>query len=134
ADGVATIVAGSGGGIGTTTYAENIGVMAASRVYSTAAYWVAGIFAICLALLPKFVALIATLPPGVLGGAGTVLYGMIAVLGVRIWMQNKVDFSDPINLAVAGVPLIIAIANFTMTFGDMVFEGIAIGSFAALAT
>lgn len=132
ADGAATMLAGSGGGIGTTTYAENIGVMAASRVYSTAAYWVAGFFAIGLALLPKFGALVATLPEGVLGGAGTVLYGMIAILGVRIWMQNRVDFADPINLAVAGVPLIIAVANFTMVFGEVVFEGIALGSFAAL--
>lgn len=133
ADGAATTLAGTGGGIGTTTYAENIGVMAASRVYSTAPYWVAGFFAIGLALLPKFGALVATLPAGVLGGAGTVLYGMIAVLGVRIWMQNKVDFGNPINLAVAGVPLIIAVANFTMSFGEIVFEGIALGSFAALA-
>ncbi|NWN88049.1 MAG: benzoate/H(+) symporter BenE family transporter [Micrococcaceae bacterium] len=133
ADGAATVVAGAGGGIGTTTYAENIGVMAASRVYSTAAYWVAGFFAIGLALLPKFGALIATLPQGVLGGAGTVLYGMIAILGVRIWMQNGVDFADPINLAVGGVPLIISVANFTMVFGEIAFEGIAIGSFAALA-
>lgn len=132
ADGVATMIAGSGGGIGTTTYAENIGVMAASRVYSTAAYWVAGFFAISLALLPKFGALVATLPPGVLGGAGTVLYGMIAILGVRIWIQNGVNFADPINLAIGGVPLIIAVANFTMVFGDLVFGGIALGSFAAL--
>ncbi|GAB3190018.1 uracil-xanthine permease family protein [Nesterenkonia suensis] len=133
ADGVATMFAGSGGGSGTTTYAENIGVMASSRVYSTAAYWVAGIFAIGLGLLPKVGALIATVPAGVLGGAGTVLYGMIGILGVRIWVQNRVDFADPINLAVAGVPLIIAIANFTMEFGQIVFEGIALGSFAALA-
>lgn len=132
ADGAATMLAGFGGGIGTTTYAENIGVMAASRVYSTAAYWVAGFFAICLALLPKFGALVATLPVGVLGGAGTVLYGMIAILGVRIWIQGRVDFADPTNLAVAGVPLIIGVANFTMVFGEVVFEGIALGSFAAL--
>ncbi|GAA1176974.1 solute carrier family 23 protein [Nesterenkonia xinjiangensis] len=133
ADGVATMFAGSGGGSGTTTYAENIGVMASSRVYSTAAYWVAGLFAIALGLLPKVGALIATVPAGVLGGAGTVLYGMIGILGVRIWVQNRVDFANPINLAVAGVPLIIAVANFTMVFGDIVFEGIALGSFAALA-
>lgn len=133
ADGAATMLAGTGGGSGTTTYAENIGVMASSRVYSTAAYWVAGLFAIALALLPKFGALIATVPVGVLGGAGTVLYGMIGVLGVRIWVQNRVNFANPINLAVAGVPLIIAIANFTMVFGEIVFEGIALGSFAALA-
>ena len=132
ADGAATMLAGTGGGSGTTTYAENIGVMASSKVYSTAAYWVAGLFAIALAMLPKFGALVATVPEGVLGGAGTVLYGMIGILGVRIWVQNKVDFSNPINLAVAGVPLIIAVANFTMVFGEVVFEGIALGSFAAL--
>ncbi|WP_300344437.1 solute carrier family 23 protein [Nesterenkonia sp.] len=133
ADGAATMLAGAGGGSGTTTYAENIGVMASSRVYSTAAYWVAGIFAVLLALLPKFGALINTVPAGVLGGAGTVLYGMIGILGVRIWVQNKVDFSNPVNLAVAGVPLIIAIADYTMVFGEIMFTGIAIGSFAALA-
>lgn len=133
ADGAATMLAGAGGGSGTTTYAENIGVMASSRVYSTAAYWVAGIFAIALAMLPGFGALVASVPAGVLGGAGTVLYGMIGVLGVRIWVQNKVDFSHPINLAVAGVPLILAVANYTVAFGEIIFEGIALGSFAALA-
>lgn len=133
ADGAATVLAGTGGGSGTTTYAENIGVMAASKVYSTAAYWVAGMFAILLALLPKFGALVNTVPEGVLGGAGTVLYGMIGVLGIRIWVQNKVDFSSPVNLAVAAVPLIIAIADYTMVFGEIIFSGIAIGSFSALA-
>ncbi|GFZ87133.1 uracil-xanthine permease family protein [Nesterenkonia alkaliphila] len=133
ADGAATMLAGAGGGSGTTTYAENIGVMASSKVYSTAAYWVAGLFAILLALLPKFGALVNTVPEGVLGGAGTVLYGMIGILGVRIWVQNSVDFSNPVNLAVAGVPLIIAIADYTMVFGQIIFTGIAIGSFAALA-
>ncbi|WP_022873044.1 uracil-xanthine permease family protein [Nesterenkonia alba] len=132
ADGAATMLAGSGGGSGTTTYAENIGVMASTKVYSTAAYWVAGTFAILLALVPKFGAVVNTVPDGVLGGAGTVLYGMIGILGVRIWVQNKVDFSNPINLAVAGVPLIIAIADYTMMFGEIVFTGIALGSIAAL--
>ncbi len=69
ADGAATMLVSSGGGSGTTTYAENIGVMASSKVYSTAAYWVAGIFAILLALVPKFGALVNTVPDGVLGGA-----------------------------------------------------------------
>lgn len=132
ADGLATVLAGSGGGSGTTTYAENIGVMAASRVYSTAAYWVAGLVAILLSLFPKFGALIATVPAGVLGGAGVVLYGMIGILGVRIWVQNRVDFSNPINLSTAGVALVIGIANFTWTVGDLTFEGIALGTAAAL--
>ncbi|MHA7277022.1 uracil-xanthine permease family protein [Arthrobacter sp. HLT1-21] len=132
ADGLATMLAGSGGGSGTTTYAENIGVMAASRVYSTAAYWVAGIVAILLSLFPKFGALIATVPPGVLGGAGVVLYGMIGILGVRIWVQNQVNFSNPINLSTAGVALVVGIANFTWTIGDLTFEGIALGTAATL--
>lgn len=132
ADGVATMLAGAGGGSATTTYAENIGVMAASRVYSTAAYWVAGIIAVLLSLFPKFGALIATVPGGVLGGAAVVLYGMIGILGVRIWVDNRVNFSNPINLSVAGVALIIGIANFTWTVGGLQFEGIALGTAATL--
>jgi len=132
ADALATVIAGTGGGSGTTTYAENIGVMAASKVYSTAAYWVAGIIAVLLSLFPKFGALIATVPPGVLGGAGVVLYGMIGILGVRIWVQNRVNFANPINLSVAGVSLVVGIANFTWTIGELTFEGIALGTAAAL--
>lgn len=132
ADGLATMIAGGGGGSGTTTYAENIGVMAASRVYSTAAYWVAGVVAILLSLFPKFGALIATVPAGVLGGAGVVLYGMIGILGVRIWVQNQVNFSNPINLSTAGVALVIGIADFTWVIGDLSFAGIALGTAAAL--
>lgn len=133
ADGLATVLAGSGGGSGTTTYAENIGVMAATRVYSTAAYVVAAGFAFALSLLPKFGAIIATIPAGVLGGAGTVLYGMIGMLGVRIWVQNRVDFSNPVNLNTAAIALVVAIANFTWSPGGMTFEGIALGTAAALA-
>src|SRR5699024_6566194 len=70
ADGVATMLSGAGGGVGTPTYAEHIGVMASSRIYSTAAYWVAGVVAMCLAFFPKFGALIATIPMGVAAGAG----------------------------------------------------------------
>ncbi|MBD7982091.1 uracil-xanthine permease family protein [Oerskovia merdavium] len=132
ADGLATTFAGIGGGSGTTTYAENIGVMAATRVYSTAAYWVAGATALVLSMSPKFGALIATIPAGVLGGATTMLYGMIGILGARIWVQNKVDFSDPVNLTTAAVPLIVGIANFTWVIGDVTFEGIALGTASAL--
>lgn len=132
ADGLATTLAGLGGGAGTTSYAENIGVMAASRVYSTAAYWVAGSFAILLGLCPKFGAIIATIPAGVLGGAGVALYGMIGVLGARIWVENRVNFASPINLLTAAVGLILAIADFTWTIGDLSFGGIALGAFGAI--
>ena len=132
-DGVATVLAGSGGGSGTTTYAENIGVMAATRVYSTAAYWIAGATAILLGLCPKFGALILTVPAGVLGGATTALYGLIAILGARIWIESRVDFHDPINLFTAAVAVIIGAANYTLTAGDLSFNGIALGTAAALA-
>ena len=132
ADGIATTLAGLGGGSGTTTYAENIGVMAATKIYSTAAYWVAAGAALVLSMSPKFGALVATIPQGVLGGATTVLYGMIGLLGARIWVQNKVDFSDPVNLMTAAVALIIGIANYSFSAGDLRFEGIALGSAAAI--
>ncbi|SCL30921.1 uracil-xanthine permease family protein [Micromonospora inyonensis] len=133
-DGIATVLAGSAGGSGTTTYAENIGVMAATRVYSTAAYWVAGAAAVLLGLSPKFGALILTVPAGVLGGATTVLYGLIAVLGARIWIENRVDFHDPVNLFTAAVALIVGAADYTLTAGDLAFNGIALGTTAALVT
>ena len=132
ADGLSTMLAGTGGGSGTTTYAENIGVMAATRVYSTAAYVVAALSALGLSLLPKFGQVIATIPAGVLGGAATVLYGMIGMLGVRIWVQNRVDFSDPVNLNTAAVSMVVAIADYTLVWGDMTFKGIALGSAAAI--
>jgi uracil-xanthine permease len=133
ADGVATCLAGLGGGSATTTYAENIGVMAATRVYSTAAYWVAGAVAIALALCPKVGATISAVPPGVLGGATIVLYGLVGVLGIRIWLTNHVDFSEPVNQMTAAIPLIIGIADFTWRIGDLTFTGIALGALAALA-
>ena len=132
ADGVATVLAGMGGGSATTTYAENIGVMAATRVYSTAAYWVAGIVAIALSLCPKVGATISAIPPGVLGGATIVLYGLVGVLGVRIWLTNHVDFSLPLNQMTAAIALIIGIADFTWHIGTLTFTGIALGSIAAL--
>lgn len=132
ADGIATALAGSGGGSGTTTYAENIGVMAATRVYSTAAYVIAAGFAFALSMLPKFGAIIQTIPAGVLGGAATVLYGMIGMLGVRIWVQNRVDFADPVNLNTAAVAMIVAIANYTWAPAGLEFAGIALGSACAV--
>lgn len=132
ADGIATVLAGSGGGSGTTTYAENIGVMAATRVYSTAVYWVAGATALLLSFSPKVGEVIQAMPAGVLGGAGTVLYGMIGLLGARIWVQNKVDFSLPVNLIPTAVALIAGIADFTFTIGQVTLGGIAVGSIAAI--
>jgi xanthine/uracil permease len=131
-DGVATTLSGLFGGSGTTTYAENIGVMGYTRVYSTLAYLIAGVVAIALGLLPKFGAIISAIPVGVLGGAVTVLFGMIAVLGARIWIEANVNFRDPVNLVTAAVALIVGTANYTLNWGDYSFAGIALGTIAAI--
>ncbi len=132
ADGAATTLAGLGGGSGTTTYAENIGVMAATRIYSTAAYGVAGIGAIILSMSPKLGAVLASVPTGVLGGVGTALFGMIGVLGAKIWIENNVDFSDTTNLMIVGVTLVVGIADISFTYGDFTFTGIINGTVIAV--
>src|SRR3954466_10767684 len=134
ADGIATVVATSVGGSPTTTYAENIGVMAATRVYSTAAYYVAAIVAILLGLCPKFGALVNIIPGGVLGGITVVLYGMIGLLGAKIWKENRVDFANPINLVPLAAGIIIAIGNVSLQITDTFsLSGIAFGSIVAVA-
>ncbi len=133
ADGLATALSAIFGGSPTTTYGENIGVMSATRVYSTAAYWVAGIVAILLSLSPKVGAVINTIPAGVLGGVTFVLYGLIAIVGFRMWVDGKVDFSRPKNQITAGVSLTIAIADLHWQLGGFAFTGIALGTLAALA-
>jgi xanthine/uracil permease len=85
-----------------------------------------------LSLCPKVGAAISAIPPGVLGGATVVLYGLVGVLGVRIWITNRVDFSKPLNQMTAAIPLIVGIADFTWHAGNLTFTGIALGSIAAL--
>ncbi len=131
-DGIATTLAGFGGGSGTTTYAENIGVMAATRVYSTAAYWIAGVGAILLSLSPKFGAVLSATPAGALGGVSTALFGMIGILGARIWIESKVDFANSTNLLIAGSALIMGIADYSWTRGDYTFTGIVNGTLVAV--
>lgn len=132
ADGLATTLAGAFGGSGTTTYGENIGVMAATRIYSTAAYWVAGIIAVLLSFSPVVGAVLFTIPSGVIGGVTTALYGLIGVIGIKIWVDNQVDFSRPVNQYTVAVAFVIAIANFTMDLGQLQFGGIVLGTVAAL--
>ena len=134
ADGVGTAVASFVGGSPTTTYAENIGVMAATRVYSTAAYYVAAAVAILFGLSPKFGALVASIPGGVLGGITVVLYGMIGLLGAKIWKENGVDFANPINLVPVAAGVIIGTGNVSMNITDTFsLSGIAFGTIVALA-
>jgi uracil-xanthine permease len=133
ADGVGTVLATSVGGSPTTTYAENIGVMAATRVYSTAAYYVAAIVALLLGLCPKFGALVNAIPGGVLGGITVILYGMIGLLGAKIWKENRVDFANPINLVPLAAGIVIGIGNVSLVFSDEYsLGGIALGSIVAV--
>lgn len=131
-DGVATIVAGSAGGTGVTTYAENIGVMAATKIYSTAIFVVAGAMAIVLGFSPKFGALIQAIPLAVMGGVSIVVFGLIAVAGAKIWVDNKVDFSDNKNLLVAAITLVLGTGDFTLKFGDFALGGIGTATFGAI--
>ena len=131
-DGIATMVSGSAGGTGVTTYAENIGVMAATRIYSTALFVIAAVFAIVLGFSPKFGALIQTIPLAVMGGVSIVVFGLIAIAGARIWVDNRVDFSDSRNLIVAGVTLVLGTGDFTLKFGEFAMGGIGTATFGAI--
>ncbi|WP_414691052.1 uracil-xanthine permease family protein [Nocardioides sp.] len=129
ADGFATALSSAFGGSPTTTYAENIGVMGATKVYSTAAYYVAAIVAILLGLCPKFGAIVSATPGGVLGGITVILYGMIGLVGAKIWVENGVDFGDPVNLVGLSAGLIAGIGGVTLKITDnFELSGIALGT------
>ncbi|MDO4251431.1 MAG: solute carrier family 23 protein, partial [Moraxella sp.] len=132
ADGVATALSAGVGGTGMTTYGENIGVMAVTRVYSTLIFVVAGVFAICLGLSPKFGALIQTIPTPVLTGASIVVFGLIAIAGAKIWIDNKVDFSNNKNLMVAAITIILGAGNFGLMIGSFDLGGIGTATFVAI--
>ncbi|KAA0019942.1 pyrimidine utilization transport protein G [Salinicola corii] len=131
-DGLATMVSGASGGTGVTTYAENIGVMAVTRVYSTLIFVAAAGFAILLGFSPRFGALIQTIPGPVLAGTSIVVFGLIAVAGARIWIQNDVDLGDNTNLIVAAVTLVLGAGNFSIDFGGFTLDGIGTATFGAI--
>ncbi len=131
-DGIATMVSGSAGGTGVTTYAENIGVMAATKIYSTAMFVVAALIAVLLGFSPKFGALIQTIPLAVMGGVSIVVFGLIAVAGAKIWVDNRVDFSDNANLITAAVTLVLGTGDFTLRFGGFALGGIGTATFGAI--
>jgi uracil-xanthine permease len=131
-DGLGTMVSGLFGGTGETTYAENIGVMGITRVFSIALFVVAAVVAILLGFIPKFGAIVQSIPVPVLGGIEVYLFGLIAVIGGKIWVDGRVDFSKRANLAVAAVPIILGTANATMKIGNFELAGIGVGAFAAI--
>ncbi|HCV63662.1 MAG TPA: pyrimidine utilization transport protein G [Serratia sp.] len=131
-DGLATMLSGSVGGTGVTTYAENIGVMAVTKIYSTLVFVAAAVVAIVLGFSPKFGALIHTIPGPVLGGASVVVFGLIAVAGARIWVQNKVDLGDNGNLIMVAVTLVLGAGDFALTIGNFTMGGIGTATFGAI--
>ena len=129
ADGATSMLATLAGAGPTTTYAENIGVMAATKVYSTAAYTVAALVAILFGFSPKFGAIISATPGGVLGGITVVLYGMIGLLGAKIWRENRVDFGNPVNIVPVAAGIIIGIGDVSLKFTEsFTLGGIALGT------
>lgn len=131
-DGLATMLSASVGGNGMTTYAENIGVMAVTKIYSTLIFVAAGLVAIVLGFSPKFGALIHTIPGPVLGGASIVVFGLIAVAGARIWVQNNVDLNQNGNLIMVAVTLVLGAGNFSLTVGGFTMGGIGTATFGAI--
>jgi uracil-xanthine permease len=131
-DGIATIVSAAAGGTGVTTYAENIGVMAATKIYSTAAFLFAAAFAVLLGFSPKFGAVIQAIPLPVMGGVSIVVFGLIAIAGAKIWVDNRVDFSRNKNLIVAAITLVLGTGDFTLAFGDFKLGGIGTATFGAI--
>lgn len=131
-DGLATMLSGSVGGSGVTTYAENIGVMAVTKVYSTLVFVAAAVIAMLLGFSPKFGALIHTIPAAVIGGASIVVFGLIAVAGARIWVQNRVDLSQNANLIMVAVTFVLGAGDFALTLGGFTLGGIGTATFGAI--
>jgi len=103
--------------------------MSATRVYSTAAYYVAAGVAILLGLCPKFGAIVSATPGGVLGGITVVLYGMIGLVGAKIWVENRVDFGNPVNLVGLAAGLVAGIGGVSLQITkNFSLGGIALGT------
>ncbi|EMT38955.1 solute carrier family 23 protein [Thermoanaerobacter thermohydrosulfuricus] len=131
-NGLATSIAALFGGPPSTTYGENIGVLAITRVYSSKVIQGAAIIAILLSFIQKIGALIEVIPQPVMGGVTIILFGMIAAAGMRTLVENKVDFSDSRNLIIASVILTLGVGGIKIAFGNFVFEGIGPATLAGI--
>ena len=131
-DGLATILSGLSGGTGVTTYAENMGVMAVTRIYSTLVFVVAGVIAILLGFSPKFGAAILTIPGPVIGGLSIVIFGLITATAGRIWVENRVDFSKTKNLITTAAAVIAGAGDLTLQIGGFTLGGIGTATFGAI--
>ena len=131
-DGLATAVAALFGGPPNTTYGENVGVMAITKVFSVWVIGGAAILAMSLSFIEKFGAVIKTIPAPVMGGVSMLLFGVIASSGVRVFIQNKVDFDDKRNLVIASVILVTGIGGASISFGNFSIQGMALATFVGI--
>ena len=138
-DGLATAMAGLLGGPANTTYGENTGVLALTKIYDPLVIRIAAVFAMILSFCPKFEAIINTIPSGIVGGISFVLYGMISAIGVRNVVENKVDFTNSRNLIIAAVILVCALGfnsvggiTFAIAGVNINLSGLAIAAIAGI--
>ncbi|RNB54706.1 uracil permease [Brevibacillus gelatini] len=137
-DGIATSLAAFIGGPPATTYGENIGVLAITRVYSRAVIGLAAVFAIIFAFIGKISALLMTIPTPVLGGVSIILFGIIAAQGLRMYVENKVDFANKRNMIVAAAILVTGIGGYKISFAgigllsDLTIDNIAFSTFLGI--
>ena len=127
-DGTASIIAGFVGGPPVTSYGENIGVMAITRVHSVYVIAGAAVFAIFFSFIGKLSALIESIPSPVIGGISFLLFGVIASSGLRVMIENKIDFNEKRNLMIASVILVIGIGNAYLQLGKYQFSGLAVAA------
>lgn len=127
-DGISNIISGFAGSPPNTTYGENIGVMAITRVYSVWVIRGAAIFAIIFSCIGKVSAAIRCIPPSVMGGITVLLYGVIAASGIRMLVEQKVDFSKNYNMVLAAVTFVIGVSGAKITFGSVELKGMALAA------
>lgn len=132
ADGISTVLSGLCGSVPTTTYGENIGVMAITKVYSVWVIGGAALFSIILAWIGKASALIQTIPNPVMGGISFLLYGMIAASGLRLLVDEKVDYSKPRNLALTAVVFVVGLSGAYIQIGTVQLTGMALATVIGL--
>ena len=131
-NGISTIISGFFGSTPNTTYGENIGVLAITKVFSTWVIGGAAVFAIILSCFGKLAAAIESIPTPVMGGVSMLLFGVIAASGIRILVESKVDYNNPINLILTSVVLGIGVSTASITIGTVKLQGMALATIAAI--
>ncbi len=131
-DGVATILAGVFGGPPNTTYGENTGVLALTKVFDSKVMRIGAVFAIILSLVPKFGELIQTIPEPVIGGISILLFGMIAAVGIRTLVESETDLKKSRNLIIASVVLVLGLGGAVIEIGEMEFSGMALAALVGI--